>query len=78
MAKQKDFLKTIRDKDVNTLRKELDDRYEKVRSLRFNVGFGTLSALKELRTAKRELAQLWTVLGEKLSREPQSIEEKAN
>ncbi|MGI6103126.1 MAG: 50S ribosomal protein L29 [Patescibacteria group bacterium] len=78
MAKHTDFLKTIRDKDAAWLRKELDTRYEKIRSLRFDVGFGTVSALKELRTAKRELAQLWTVLGEKLTRDAEGAKEKAN
>ena len=78
MATQTEFLKTIRGKDAAWLRKELDVRYEKIRSLRFDVGFGTVSALKELRSAKRELAQLWTVLGETLAHDSQTAKEKVN
>jgi ribosomal protein L29 len=61
------FLKDIRTHDANWLQAEINKRYEGLRTLRFDIGFGNLNSLSQFRSIKKDLAQLWTVLGEKLS-----------
>jgi len=58
------FLKQIRAYDQAKLRKGIDERHAAIRTLRFDLGFGNASNIADLRRTKRELAQLWTVLGE--------------
>lgn len=72
MAKHTTFLKDIRTHDTAWLKAEITKRHETLRALRFEIGFGTVSSLSQFRAAKRELAQLWTVLGEHLSQADQS------
>lgn len=69
MSKTQTFITEIRTKDRTWLERQIAERYATLRTLRFGLGFGTVSARTELRAAKRELAQLWTVLGEKLQSE---------
>lgn len=68
---QQSFLQQIRGFDEARMRSEIATRYERIRTLRFELGFGNVSHLNELRRIKRELAQLWTVLGETVSRAPE-------
>lgn len=76
MSKAKSFLAEIRGKDRKWLEAQIADRYTKLRTLRFTLGFGTVSAQSELRATKRELAQLWTVLGEKILATDTVVKEK--
>lgn len=76
MSKTKSFITEIRAKDRAELERQIADRYSTLRTLRFSLGFGTVSARSELRTTKRELAQLWTVLGEKLLAADTAVKEK--
>jgi len=66
MAKQT-FTSEIRTHDAAWLQAEITKRYESLRTLRFDIGFGNLNSLSQFRVAKKELAQLWTVLGEKMA-----------
>ena len=66
MAKQS-FTTEIRTHDAAWLQAEITKRYESLRTLRFDIGFGNLNSLSQFRVAKKELAQLWTVLGEKMA-----------
>jgi ribosomal protein L29 len=66
MAKQT-FTNEIRTHDAAWLQAEITKRYESLRTLRFDIGFGNLNSLSQFRVAKKELAQLWTVLGEKMA-----------
>ena len=61
------FTTDIRTHDASWLQAEISRRYETLRALRFDIGFGNLNSLSQFRAAKRELAQLWTVLGEKVA-----------
>lgn len=72
MAKQP-FLKEVRTHDSAWIQTEIRARYETLRTLRFDIGFGNLNSLSKFRTAKKELAQLWTVLGEKMQ-QPEKIQ----
>ncbi|MBI4023208.1 50S ribosomal protein L29 [Candidatus Berkelbacteria bacterium] len=65
MADQHTFLSKARAHDLPWLQAEIEQRVSLLRSLRFDLAFGTVSALKALRTAKRELAQLQTISTEK-------------
>lgn len=67
MSKKRTFLKSTVDKDVATLRKEITERDNQLRSLKFELGFGKVDALTAIRTAKRERAQLLTMLSQKLT-----------
>lgn len=61
------FTTEIRTHDTAWLQAEIAKRYETLRALRFDIGFGTLNSLSQFRAAKKELAQLWTVLGEQVA-----------
>ncbi|MBI4032193.1 50S ribosomal protein L29 [Candidatus Berkelbacteria bacterium] len=76
MSKTKTFLTDIRAKDRPELERQIAQRYSALRTLRFSLGFGTVSAQTELRRTRRELAQLWTVLGEKLLDADSAVKEK--
>ncbi|MCA9388387.1 50S ribosomal protein L29 [Candidatus Berkelbacteria bacterium] len=65
MSQSNKFLTSIRKYDPKKLTEEIGKRNEAIRTLRFDLGFGTVSSLKDLRVARRELAQLKTVLKEK-------------
>ncbi len=67
MAKQTQFITDARTHDAAWLKTEIAKRHETLRTLRFEIGFGSLNSLSQYRVAKKELAQLWTVLGEKLT-----------
>jgi ribosomal protein L29 len=69
MAKQP-FTKEIRTHDATWIQTEITKRYEALRTLRFDIGFGNLNSLSQFRVAKKELAQLWTVLGEQMIQRP--------
>jgi ribosomal protein L29 len=69
MSKKAKFITEIRKKDQKSLEAEIAKRYRDLRTARFEIGFGTFTNLKKLRTARKELAQLWTVLGEKMIKE---------
>ena len=64
------FTKEIRTHDAAWIQAEITKRYEALRTLRFDIGFGNLNSLSQFRVAKKELAQLWTVLGEQLNERP--------
>lgn len=64
MSSSTKFLTTVRGKDAAWLRTEITKRDELIRTLKFDLGFGTVDALRKLREAKRERAQLLTVLAE--------------
>lgn len=76
MSASRTFIDDIRGRDRVWLEKQITERYSKLRTLRFSLGFGTVSARSGLRTTKRELAQLWTVLGEKLLAADTAVKEK--
>lgn len=65
MSQGSKFLTSIRKYDTKKLNQEIGKRSESIRTLRFSLGFGTVSSLKDLRVARRELAQLKTILKEK-------------
>ena len=65
MSQSNKFLTSIRKYDPKKLTEEIGKRNEAIRTLRFDLGFGTVSSLKDLTVARRELAQLKTVLKEK-------------
>ena len=64
MSKATKFLAEIRGKDADWLRAQIITRDDQIRTLKFDLGFGTVDALSKLRAAKRERAQLLTVLRE--------------
>lgn len=64
MSKATKFLTSVRGKDANWIRAEIIKRDDQIRTLKFDLGFGTVDALSKLRVAKRERAQLLTVLRE--------------
>ncbi len=66
MAKQTAFITDARTHDTAWVKAEIAKRYDTLRTLRFEIGFGNLNSLSQFRVAKKELAQLWTVLGEQL------------
>lgn len=65
MSKKSDFLKKLRDLEIPALNKELQERYAKLRDLRFDLGFGKVSNLKSVRAIKKEIAQILTVSKQK-------------
>lgn len=67
------FIKDIRTHDAGWLQAEIAKRHETLRALRFEIGFGTVNSLSQFRAAKKELAQLWTVLGEQMSQADETV-----
>ncbi|MBI2590163.1 hypothetical protein HYW32_04055 [Candidatus Berkelbacteria bacterium] len=67
MSKVNSFLTSSRGQDELWLKAEIAKRYDRLCTLRFDLGFGKVGALKEFRIARRELSQLWTLLGEKVT-----------
>lgn len=62
MSKKVTFLGSLQGKDIKALRVLVTERDASIRSLKFDLGFGKVDALAKLRTAKRERAQLLTLM----------------
>jgi large subunit ribosomal protein L29 len=57
--------KELREKNVNELRKDLDDKKGDVQKLMFEVSVKQSKNHRDLRNAKRDVARLLTVINEK-------------
>lgn len=55
----------LREKNVNELHKDLDDKKEEVQKLMFEVSVKQAKNHRDLRNAKRNVARLLTVINEK-------------
>ncbi len=65
MSQASTFLASVRGQDLASLQAEVTKRDTLIRSLKFDLGFGTVAALANLRVAKRERAQLLTLMRQK-------------
>lgn len=64
MAHRATFIEKMRTKALPALESEIRTRQETIQRLSFDLTFGNVGALKALRAAKRELAQLLTLQSE--------------
>jgi ribosomal protein L29 len=60
-------LNEMRNFSPDEIVREIADRRQKILDLRFTSKVGQMSNVKEIRTKKREIAQLLTIAGEKAS-----------
>lgn len=67
MSKHSQNLNELRKKNVTDLQKEISKVQKEVVDLRFQIGFGKINSLPTYRQAKKQLARLWTILGEKIN-----------
>jgi len=67
--KIKEELKQLRAKNVQQLTKELDKEYDKLRELKFSRAFRKLKDIRAIKKSRRKIARLWTVIGEKMSKQ---------
>lgn len=58
-------IKELREKNTEELKKILVEKEEMTRKLRFDLTTKQVKNTKELRTAKRDIARILTLLGEK-------------
>lgn len=64
--KTKQTLKEIREKDITTLTKELVQMNEKLARLRADLAFRKLKNVKQVYLVRKQIAQIWTILNEKV------------
>lgn len=57
--------KELREKNVEELKKELEEKKESVRQLRFEISLKQAKDHREIRNTKRDIAKLLTVINEK-------------
>ncbi len=62
---KKDLLQELRKKPVSELQKELSGEREKLNELQFNLSMGKVKNIKEIKSRKKNVAQILTVLTEK-------------
>ncbi len=65
--KSTEYLKTTRTKDIKVLNKELQNEYDAIQKLRFGEKFRNLKDHSQIKKAKKNIARIYTVLGEKIS-----------
>jgi len=61
MAKKK-FIETIIDKPIAELRQLASDKKEKLRSLRFDLSAGKIKNVSDIKTIKKDIARLLTLI----------------
>lgn len=64
MAKTKQVLETLRQKDVKTLRAELSDNQTKLQKARVDLAFGRLKTHSTVNDLRKTVARIQTVLKE--------------
>lgn len=64
--RKKQTLKELREKDIKTLTKELFNLNEKLAKLRADLAFRKLKNVKQVFTTRKQIAQIWTILNEKV------------
>lgn len=56
--------KELRGKNINELKREVEDKKETVRQLRFEISMKQAKNHREIRNAKREISRLLTIISE--------------
>lgn len=64
--RKKQILKELREKDIKTLTKELVGLNEKLAKLRADLAFRKLKNVKQVYLTRQQIAQIWTILNEKV------------
>ncbi|MDD3497898.1 MAG: 50S ribosomal protein L29 [Candidatus Moranbacteria bacterium] len=57
--------KELREKNINELKRELEEKKEIVRQLRFDISLKQVKDHREIRNTKREIARLMTIIKER-------------
>lgn len=57
--------KELREKNINELKRELEEKKEIARQLRFDISLKQVKDHREIRNVKREIARLMTIIKEK-------------
>lgn len=65
--KTKEQLKTLRKKDVKKLYQMLNEEYKSLHKYRFATKFRNLKNIQKIKTTKKNIARIYTILGEKLN-----------
>lgn len=65
--KSKEFLKTTRSKDIKVLHSDLQKEYDAIQKLRFGEKFRNVKDHSKINKARKNIARIYTVLGEKIS-----------
>lgn len=60
------ILKELREKDIKALTKELVELNEKLAKLRADLAFRKLKNVKQVYRMRQQIAQIWTILNEKV------------
>lgn len=63
--KRKEFLKEIRENNIKTLRKKLEELYNKLYQLRMDNKLKKIKNYKEIKEIKKQIARIMTVIKEK-------------
>lgn len=57
--------KDLREKNINELKKDIEEKREIVRKLRFEISMKQAKDHREMRNTKREIARIATIVNEK-------------
>lgn len=60
--------KELREKNINELKKEVEEKKEAVRELRFEISMKQAKDHREIRNTKKDIAKLLTIISEKESK----------
>jgi ribosomal protein L29 len=63
--KRKEQMQNFKNKSEKELANMLEKNYKQLQSLRFLASFGKQKDLKKARMIRKEIARIWTILGEK-------------
>ena len=67
--KAKENLKQFRGKNVKDLSEEMKKQYKKLYEYRFDATFRKNKNIKAIKNIRKNIARIWSVLGEKIEKE---------
>lgn len=70
--KNKEIVKQIRSKNITDLTRDLDKEYIKLRDLKFSRSFRKLKDTRSISKTKKNIARIWTIIGQKAIEKAQS------
>jgi large subunit ribosomal protein L29 len=63
--KKREFIKELKEKNIDELKKILSEKREKTRLLRFDIAAKQVKNSRELRSEKKDIARILTLIKEK-------------